>query len=98
MPKTLEKPSYTWIKADFAITYRLADSVTAYAGHCLSVSAAGIIFISQEPIAVGKAIVLSILVKNTTVPPMIAFIEVIKTTPRKNAYEITTAIKGIKAI
>ncbi|MFZ2727040.1 MAG: PilZ domain-containing protein [Methylococcaceae bacterium] len=98
MPKTQEKPSYTWIKADFAITYRLADSATAYAGHCLSVSAAGIIFISKEPIAVGKAVVLSILVKNSTVPPMIAFIEVIKTTPKKDGYEIITTIKGIKAI
>lgn len=98
MPKTPEKPSYTWIKADFAITYRLADSVTAYAGHCLSVSAAGIIFISKEPIAVGKAVVLSILVKNSTVPPMIAFIEVVKITPKKDGYEIITTIKGIKAI
>lgn len=98
MPKTPEKPSYTWIKADFAITYHLADSVNAYAGHCLSVSAAGIIFTSKEPIAVGKAVVLSILLKNATVPPMIAFIEVTKTIAKKDSYEMISTIKGIKAI
>lgn len=98
MLKTQQSPSYLWIKANFAITYRLADAITPYEGYCLSVSAAGIVFTSKHPIAVGKAVVLSIFVKNSTVPPMIAFIEVLKTIKHKDGYQITTAIKGIKAI
>jgi hypothetical protein len=93
-----EKRDY--IRMDIAcdITYRLADSETVYQGRCTSISGAGVSFIGEQPIAAGKAMEITVLPAKSITPPMIAFIEVVRSTRQADGrFEIAAAIKSIKA-
>jgi hypothetical protein len=92
-----EKRGYARMEVDCDIIYKPADSSEYYRGRCTSISGADVSFISDRPFDPGKAMEINVVPKNTIMPPMTAFIEVVRSTKRENDhYEIAATIKSIK--
>ncbi len=92
-----EKRDYIRMDIDCDITYRLADSDEVLHGRCTSISGAGISFISDNNYETGKAMEVRVLPARSVTPPMIAFIEVVRSNRlAEGNYEIAAAIKSIK--
>ncbi len=92
-----EKRDYIRMDIDCDITYRFADSGAIYRGQCTTISGAGVSFISDQPIEIGKAMEINILPTKALTPPMNAFIEVVRSTRQpEGGYEIAAVIKSIK--
>ncbi|WP_026223814.1 PilZ domain-containing protein [Methylosarcina fibrata] len=92
-----EKRNYGRMHLDCDITFKLADSAEVYRGHCKSISGAGVSFIADRAIDQGKALEINVISKYSTVPSIIAFIEVLRITRQPdNHYEIAAIIKSIK--
>lgn len=92
-----EKRDYIRMDVDCDISYKLADSNETKTGHCTSLSGAGISFIADEMYDIGLAMEVNIMPKNTSTPPMTAFIEVVRSTPLDDgSFEIAASIKSLK--
>lgn len=92
-----ERRDYIRMDVDCEITYKLADSNEIKTGRCLTLSGAGVSFLADRPFDPGLAMEVSICPKNNITPPMIAYIEVVRSSRRDHdAHEIAAVIKGIK--
>lgn len=92
-----EKRNYIRMNVDCELTYRLADSTDIKTGNCTSISGSGVSFIADSPFDPGKAMEVNITPKNSITPPMIAFIEVVRSTEQEDGhFEIAATIKSIK--
>lgn len=93
-----EKRDYIRMDVDCEITFRLANTQEVQGGRCTSISGAGVSFISDSPIEEGKALEITVLPTKNITPPMIAFIEVVRSTRQADGtFEIAAVIKSIKA-
>lgn len=93
-----EKRAFMRINIDCDMIYRFIDSTQFLQARCISLSGAGVSFLTQQPSCdEGKAIEMSITPQNPLTPSLTAFVEVIRVT-RKDAdnYEIAATIKSIK--
>lgn len=92
-----EKRDYIRMDIDCDITYRLADSDAVHHGRCTSISGAGVSFISDISYKPGKAMEIRVLPAKSVTPPMVAFIEVVRSSLMPDgSFEIAAAIKSIK--
>ncbi|MEQ1635132.1 MAG: PilZ domain-containing protein [Methylococcales bacterium] len=94
-----ERRDYSRMEVDCEITYRLADSDTIQHARCTSISGAGLAFIAEQPVDLGKAMEVRVLPGKSITPPLVAFIETVRSSRQAvdGCYEISAAIKGIKA-
>lgn len=96
MPDQYEKRHHTRLTIGSEIVIKLAGSSERHAGHCKTISGAGISFITHQALPLGKAAEVHI-VKSALGPPVTAFIEIIRCTPlTTRSFEIAAAIKSIK--
>ena len=93
-----EKRAFTRMDTDCEMTFKYVDSETVYRSTCLNLSGAGVCFITNQDIPVGKAIEISITPANTITPSLEAFVEVTRNSAAEgeNDFEIAGSIKGIK--
>ncbi|MDD4914753.1 MAG: PilZ domain-containing protein [Methylococcales bacterium] len=92
-----EKRDYMRMHIDCEMTYRLADSQLLKTGHCQTISAAGLSFIADEAFDTGLAMEVRILSKAALIPPMTAFVEVVRNTRQADGnFEIAAVIRSIK--
>jgi hypothetical protein len=93
-----EKRDHVRMHIDCEMTYKLADSQQRKTGRCKTLSAAGISFIAEETFDSGLAMEVDILSKTAIIPPMTAFVEVVRNTRlADDHYEIAAIIRSIKA-
>ena len=67
------------MKTDSPITLRPEGGQTSYEGRCINLSAAGVLFMSQQRFTPGTRIDININPQYSVVPPLEATIEVIRT-------------------
>ena len=92
-----ERRDYIRMDVNCDITYKLANSNDVKTGTCTTLSGAGVSFIADQAFELGLAMEVSIIPKTSITPPMTAYIEVVRCTPRDdNQYEIAASIKSIK--
>lgn len=92
-----EKRDYIRMDIDCDLTYRLADSEEVHHGRCTSISGAGVSFIATTNYEAGKAMEIRVLPARSVTPPMVAFIEVVRSSRLPDdTFEIAAAIKSIK--
>ncbi len=92
-----EKRDYIRMDIDCDLTYRLADSEEVHHGRCTSISGAGVSFIAATNFEAGKAMEIRVLPARSVTPPMVAFIEVVRSSRLPDdTFEIAAAIKSIK--
>lgn len=94
-----EKRDYGRMDVDCGITYRLADSDIIQHARCTSISGAGLSFIAEQAVELGKAMEIRLFPGRSMTPPLVAFIETVRSSRQAvdGQYEIAAAIKGIKA-
>ena len=92
-----EKRDYIRMDVDCDITYKPADAATMKTGRCLTLSGAGVSFVTDQVFEIGLAMEVSIIPKTSITPPMTAYIEVVRCVKRDdNQFEIAASIKSIK--
>lgn len=92
-----EKRTFVRVDVDCDMNYRLVDDTEFQTARCLSLSGAGISFVTQHAIDEGKALEINITPQNAITPTLTAFVEVIRVTPLSASdYEIAATIKTIK--
>lgn len=97
MPKYDEKRSYTRMTVDCELRYKLAGSKDMSTGRCTSISAASIAFIADSFYEIGRAMIVQIDSKKVAIPPMTAFIEIIRVVKLNDGKcQIAAVIKSIK--
>ncbi|MCX7088189.1 MAG: PilZ domain-containing protein [Methylococcales bacterium] len=93
-----EKRDFIRMDIDCELTYRLADLDTVYKGRCTSISGAGVSFIAEQSVEAGKAMEITVVPAKSITPPMVAFIEVVRSIRQDDgSFEIAAVIKSIKA-
>jgi hypothetical protein len=96
LPDQNEKRHHTRLTMGSEIIVRLAVSSEQYAGHCKTISGAGVSFITPKPLPAGKAAEIHVL-KSPLGPSVTAFVEIIRCTPlTTRSFQIAAAIKSIK--
>ncbi len=92
-----EKRDYIRMDVDCEITYKMADSDTINTGRCTSLSGAGVSFITESAYAFGLAMEIKLLPQNSVIPPMTAFVQVVRSNPREDGtFEVAATIKSLK--
>ena len=80
------------------MTYKFVDSSALYPASCVNLSGAGILFAARQAIETGKALEIFIEPDGTRLPPVNAFIEVLRCSRNaESGYKVAGSIKGIKA-
>lgn len=93
-----EKRKFPRTLADGPVRYRLSGNDAYCEGCCMNISGSGILFRGDLPLAVGKAAVLNLFPGNNIIPPLTAYIEVVRCEQIGNGeYHIAGAIQGIKS-
>jgi len=79
------------------VSYKFPDSNNTFMGKSINISGSGILFTSSQFIDSGIALEVSIIPERSLTPPMVAYVEVIRTKEIKQGeYEVAAEIKGIK--
>jgi PilZ domain-containing protein len=92
-----EKRKFIRMEVDCDLTFKFADSDQVYQGRCTSLSGSGVAFTTDEQFDIGIGLEIRITPKNPATPPMIAFVEIVRTTVLENgSYKIGALIKSIQ--
>ena len=92
-----EKRDFIRMDVDCDIAFTLAGSNQQNVGRCLTLSGAGISFVTDQEYDVGLAMEVSIHPKTSLTPPMTAFVEVVRCVAHSDdKFEVGAVIKGIK--
>ncbi len=79
------------------VSYKFPDSNQAFAGKSINISGSGILFTAAQFIDAGIALEVKVTPEKSLTPPMVAYVEVIRSKEIKpNEFEIAAEIKGIK--
>lgn len=93
-----EKRKFARVPAEGPMRYRLAGSGAYCEGNCINISGSGILFRGALPLETGKAAELGLFPENNIIPPLTAYIEVVRCEPGGNGeYRIAGAFQGIKS-
>lgn len=97
MPKNFEKRDNNRMDCECNISYKLAGSEESSQGHCISISGGGITFVANEYFDSGKAMVVKLTEKKSSIPDITAFIEVVSVNKLDSSnFRISAVIKSIK--
>jgi len=98
MTEHTEKRHFPRAEARCRIRYKPVESGPSLEGVCLNISAAGIVFQTNEPMEVGRAVELRTYPNNPTTPPLTAYVEILRCKSQADrGFHIAAAIKAIKA-
>ncbi|MDC9729514.1 MAG: PilZ domain-containing protein [Methyloprofundus sp.] len=79
------------------ISYKFPDSNDVFMGKSINISGSGILFLTSQSIDTGIALEVTVMPEKSLTPPMIAYVEVIRSKEIKpGEFEIAGEIKGIK--
>jgi hypothetical protein len=89
-----EKRSYIRMKTDSRITFQQEGSNHSYEGQCVDLSAAGVLFLTDQRFAPGTRLNINITPQLSVVPPLDAIIEVVRSQLHSNgSFAIAGQIK-----
>ena len=91
--------SRDFIRMDTAcdISYKFPDSNQTFIGKSINISGSGILFTAAQFIDAGIALEVKVIPEKSLTPPMVAYVEVIRSKEIKpHEFEIAAEIKGIK--
>ena len=88
---------FTRMTAECKMEFSFPGSKKTSTGHCLNLSAAGILFRTHEQLTAGSSLEITVSPENPLTPPLNALIEIIRVVPVENdEYEVAATIEGIK--
>lgn len=91
-----EKRDFQRMPMESQLEYSIADTGQAKQATMVNLSAKGILFIAEEPIAEGTEVLLKVIPTNNITPPMIADAKVVRCIEQsETSYEIATEISSI---
>ncbi|CAL1240061.1 PilZ domain-containing protein [Candidatus Methylocalor cossyra] len=79
------------------VRYGLVGNGAPHEGRCLNLSGSGILFQGPVPLEPGRAAEIHLASESRIMPPLVAYIEVVRCEPAEEGYAIGGAIKGIKS-
>ena len=91
--------SRDFIRMDTAcdVSYKFPDYNNSFMGKSINISGSGILFTASQFIDAGIALEVKVIPANSLTPPMVAYVEVIRTKEIKpGEFEVAAEIKGIK--
>lgn len=91
-----EKRDHYRMTVEHELQFRPESSPEFYVGYCQNLSTGGISFRSDEFIATGTRLEISLTPAKTLVPPLQATVEVLRAVPDAGAYRIAGKIKEIR--
>ena len=74
-----EKRNFIRVSTDSKISYKEHGSETVHQGHCLNLSAAGVLFISQHQMSPGTLVDINITPEVSVTAPLNATVQVVRT-------------------
>jgi hypothetical protein len=92
-----ERRRFIRMQAGCKMTYRFPQSAEVFEATCQNLSGGGLLFVTTSPLSEGAALEIKIAPPNPVVPPLEAFVEVLRVEERDGKYEVAAAIKGIKS-
>ncbi len=92
-----ERRRFIRMQAGCKMTYRFPQSAEVFEATCQNLSGGGILFVTASPLTPGAALDIRIASANQAVPPLEAFVEVLRVEERDGKYEVAAEIKGIKS-
>ena len=91
-----EKRGFIRIKTDSKIEFRVVGTKDTYYGECINLSAGGVLFTSEQNVAPGTLMEISIKPEQVLVSPLDATIKVVRTQSNTNgSYAIAGQIKDM---
>lgn len=85
--------------AECEMTFKRPDSKTEGYGKSVNLSAAGILFQTNDALEPGISLEICVKPVNEITPPLVALIEIIRVVPVENGvFEIAGTIQGIKGV
>jgi len=79
------------------INYKFPDSTNSFMGKSINISGSGILFTTTQFIDSGIALEVKVIPEKSLTPPMVAYVEVIRSKEIKpGEFEVAAEIKGIK--
>jgi len=97
MLETGEARDFIRMETACDVSYKFPDSDNTFMGKSINISGSGILFTSKQFIASGIALEVAIIPERSLTPPMVAYVEVIRTKEvNPGEFEVAAEIKGIK--
>ncbi len=91
-----ERRRFIRMQARCKMRYRFPHDDEEFTATCHNLSGAGVMFTTDRPVEVGKALEIRIEPDNAVTPPLEAFVEVLRVEERDGEYAVAAEIKGIK--
>ncbi len=80
------------------INCKLLDDDQAFDAVCSNLSGSGILFHTDHPVEIGKAIEIHVAPTTGLIPPFMAFVEIVRCSPMpRGQFFVAGSIKGIKS-
>jgi len=97
MLETGESRNFIRMETACDVSYKFPDSNNIFMGKSINISGSGILFTSNQFIDSGIALEISVIPERSLTPPMVAYVEVIRTKEvNPGEFEVAAEIKGIK--
>lgn len=84
--------------ANCRLTYRCIEDSQVQSGHCDNVSSNGIAFHGLYAVTVGQALEIALLSEQASMPPLNAYVEVVRCEKHGGDYLIAALIQAIKGL
>lgn len=98
MLDTSDKRKFIRMDANCEMTFIRPGDSTKGTGHSINLSAAGILFSTQDKLTEGISLDISVSPVNKLTPPLNALIEIVRVVTVENGhYQVAATIEGIKA-
>ncbi|BCX88466.1 hypothetical protein MIN45_P0835 [Methylomarinovum tepidoasis] len=91
-----ERRRFIRMEARCKMRCRIPQSDEEFTATCHNLSGAGVMFTTDRPVEVGKALEIRIEPESAVTPPLEAFVEVLRVEKRDGEYAVAAEIKGIK--
>jgi hypothetical protein len=93
-----EKRHFPRVKAGCAMSFKRVAQGNQARAVCMDISASGLMFETDEPIEIGRALEIRTFPNDRVTPPIIALVEVIRCVmTEQGRYRVAGVIKGIKS-
>jgi hypothetical protein len=92
-----EARNFIRMETECHVTYKFPDSNEILTGRSINMTGSGILFTTTQSIDAGIALEVTVVPEKSLTPPMVAYVEVIRSKEIKSGeFEVAAEIKGIK--
>jgi hypothetical protein len=87
-----ERRKYTRLTINAGLTYTKLNDTDSHSGFCKNLSHAGILFITEQDLAPGDSVFVTLDTKSSKFTPLRARVEVVRTEPADSKYTVAGKI------